>query len=163
MLTEKARQIWINALRSVDVATKLREKVRLEQGILWLDSVGIKLVDYDEILLIGMGKASLEMGGVIESIIRHPKMKGILVTNRLSRRKVNSEVVVAGHPVPNEQSEIAARKIIQILEDSKSNTLIIFLISGGGSSLVELPVEGVSLREIQETNRILVTCGADIQ
>src|SRR5262249_27599997 len=66
------------------------------------------------------------------------------------------------HPVPNEQSEIAARKIIQILEDSKSHTLVIFLISGGGSSLVELPVEGVTLREVQETNRVLVTCGAEI-
>jgi hydroxypyruvate reductase len=103
------------------------------------------------------------MGGVMENMIPHPNLKGILVTNRRSRRSVKSEVIVAGHPVPNQQSEFAARKIIQLLENSRTNSLVIFLISGGGSSLVELPVEGISLRDIQETNRVLVTCGADIQ
>ena len=163
MLTEKARQIWLSAMPRVDVATILRERIRLEQGTLWIDNKDFVLTNYDEILLIGMGKASLEMSGVMETMIPHPNMKGILVTNRRSRRSVKSEVIVAGHPAPNSKSEFAAQKIIQLLENSRTNTLVIFLISGGGSSLVELPVEGISLREIQETNLVLVTCGADIQ
>jgi len=163
MLTEKARQIWLSAMTRVDVATILPERIRLEQGILWIDNKDFVLTNYDEILLIGMGKASLEMGGVMETMIHLPNLKGILVTNRRSHRSVKSEVIVAGHPVPNQQSEFAAKKIIQLLDNSKTNSLVIFLISGGGSSLVELPVEGVSLHDIQETNRVLVTCGADIQ
>lgn len=163
MLTVKARQIWLSALCAVDVATILRERIRLEQGILWIDNKDYVLTNYDEILLIGMGKASLEMGEVMETMIHHPNMQGLLVTNRRNCRSVKSEVIVAGHPVPNQQSEFAARKIIQLLENSKTNSLVIFLISGGGSSMVELPVESVSLRDLQETNRVLVTCGADIQ
>jgi glycerate-2-kinase len=163
MLTVKAHQIWLSALCAVDVATILRQRIRLENGILWIDNKDYVLTNYDEILLIGMGKASLEMGEVMETMIHHPNMQGLLVTNRRSYRSVKSEVIVAGHPVPNQQSEFAARKIIQLLENSKTNSLVVFLISGGGSSMVELPVESVSLRELQETNRVLVTCGADIQ
>jgi glycerate 2-kinase len=71
--------------------------------------------------------------------------------------------VVAGHPVPNEGSFVAGREILDFLATTDERTLIFFLISGGGSALVEQPLDpGVSLADMQALNRLLVTCGASI-
>src|SRR4029078_13458651 len=89
---------------------------------------------------------------------------GILVTNRRPRKRVKSEVIVADHPLPDRKSLIAGERIIASLRDCSEKTLIIFLISGGGSALVEsLLSDEISLEDLRHLNRILVTCGASIQ
>ena len=72
-------------------------------------------------------------------------------------------LIVAGHPVPDEGSFAAARAILDLLATATERTLVFFLLSGGGSSLVELPLDpGVTLEDMQALNRVLVTCGASI-
>jgi hydroxypyruvate reductase len=68
----------------------------------------------------------------------------------------------AGHPVPDEKSLEGARILAQMAAAADENTLIINLISGGGSSLFCLPVDGISLEDKQQTTRVLIACGADI-
>ena len=90
--------------------------------------------------------------------------KGLLVTNRRPQVKVKSEIIVAGHPLPDSNSLIAGRKIIDTLQACGEQSLIIFLISGGGSALVESPLfDEITLEDIKELNRILISCGASIQ
>ncbi len=69
----------------------------------------------------------------------------------------------AGHPLPDAGSLAAARAILDLLATADANTLVFFLLSGGGSALVELPLhQGVSLSDVQELYRLLVSCGAPI-
>ncbi len=69
----------------------------------------------------------------------------------------------AGHPVPDAGSLAAARAILDLLAAADANTLVFFLLSGGGSALVELPLHpGVTLSDLQELYRLLVQCGAPI-
>ena len=90
--------------------------------------------------------------------------KSILVSNRRPEVKVKSEIIVAGHPLPDSNSLIAGQKIIATLQACGEQSLIIFLISGGGSALVESPLfDEITLEDIKELNRILISCGASIQ
>ncbi len=71
--------------------------------------------------------------------------------------------IVAGHPVPDKESFAAGQAILNLLAAANQHTLVFFLLSGGGSALVELPLDaGVTLEDMQAMNRALVTCGASI-
>jgi len=68
-----------------------------------------------------------------------------------------------GHPLPNEDSLLAAGAALELLRGSTEHSLVLFLLSGGGSALMELPPDsGQSLDEIRSLNQLLVTCGASI-
>jgi hydroxypyruvate reductase len=71
--------------------------------------------------------------------------------------------IVAGHPIPDKGSFEAGRAILDLLGSTNRQSLVFFLLSGGGSALVELPLDpSVSLEDMQSLNRVLVTCGASI-
>ena len=74
------------------------------------------------------------------------------------------EVFEGGHPLPNASSEEAARAAFRLLaEADRREAIVIFLVSGGGSAMLEMPRgEGVTLEDLREVNRALVTCGAPI-
>jgi hydroxypyruvate reductase len=72
-------------------------------------------------------------------------------------------IIRAGHPEPDAGSFLAARAILDLLKECDARTLVIFLLSGGGSPLVELPLDpAITLGEMQELHRLLVRCGAPI-
>jgi hydroxypyruvate reductase len=74
------------------------------------------------------------------------------------------EYFVCGHPTPDDQSWKAAVAILERLKDCDEETVVFFLLSGGGSSLVELPLDGsLTLQDVQQMHRALVTCGAPIE
>jgi hydroxypyruvate reductase len=73
------------------------------------------------------------------------------------------ETFVAGHPVPTRESFAAARAILRLLSECDERSLVFFLVSGGGSALVELPLDSaVSLEDAQTLHHLLVTCGAPV-
>src|SRR5260221_6815204 len=70
---------------------------------------------------------------------------------------------VGGHPIPNAESWGAAEAILSLLGECDETTLVFFLLSGGGSALLELPLDsGMTLQDVQQFYRTLVTCGAPI-
>ena len=72
-------------------------------------------------------------------------------------------IIRAGHPAPDEGSFLAARAILDLLSGTDARTLVFFLLSGGGSSLVEMPLDpAITLAEMQELHQLLVRCGARI-
>jgi glycerate-2-kinase len=151
-------------LNRVDPAAAIKERFVIKDDILFIDEIPVRLSDYAEILLIGFGKASATMGAVVEEKLGDWFTKGLLVTNRRPKVKVKSEVIVAGHPLPDSNSLIAGQKIIDTLQACNELSLIIFLVSGGGSAVVESPLfDEITLEDIKELNRILISCGASIQ
>ncbi|MFN2127402.1 MAG: glycerate kinase [Anaerolineales bacterium] len=113
--------------------------------------------------LIGFGKASVPMGLSAISILGEYLTSGILVTKRFNGKAIpNISVIEGGHPVPDQRSKDAAKRIVQSLSKTKGDDLVICLISGGGSSLLTLPVEEISLDHIQILTKILLESGATI-
>lgn len=161
-LKRAATDIFRKTLEALDIESRLRAALQVKDEKLILNEETINLSNYREIVLIGMGKASLEMGRVVEAILDRRVRRGILVGNQKSRYSLTSEVLLAGHPTPNDRSLTAAKKILELLGSLERETLVIFLISGGGSSLVELPIEGISLDNLRQLNRALVNSGATI-
>jgi hydroxypyruvate reductase len=72
-------------------------------------------------------------------------------------------VIEAGHPVPDESGEKAAQEILRRAKSLGPNDLLLALVSGGGSSLLSLPAEGIGMDELKATTRELLRCGAPIQ
>src|SRR5690349_2133012 len=107
-LKELAKLVFLEALSAIEPATKVQEKVQIQDGTLSIGGERIPLDRYREIVLIGMGKACLKMGAAVETILGDRITRGVLVTNHRFDIDVKSEVLVAGHPLPNEASLKAA-------------------------------------------------------
>jgi glycerate-2-kinase len=162
-LKEVAKHIFLEALRTSEPESLIANKLRLDGETLSVGGERFLLDGFTEVVLIGMGKASLRMGWAVEKLLSHRLKRGILVTDRYSRLPVRSEVVVGGHPLPTGNSLIAGEKIVELARSCGNDTLVIFLISGGGSALVERPVSpSISLEDLRLTNKVLISCGATI-
>jgi len=117
------------------------------------------------IFVIGGGKASGLMAEKIESIIGAGNIEaGIVNCNSRGYKTKKIKVVEAGHPTPDERGVKGVKRILDLKKKYSitKNDLIVFLISGGGSSLMPCPVKGVSLGNIQKVTELLLDCGAEI-
>jgi glycerate 2-kinase len=116
-------------------------------------------------LVIGAGKAAASMAKAVEDHWPADKpLEGLVITrygHSLPTKKIR--VVEAGHPVPDENGEQAAREIFEAVKSLSENDLLLALISGGGSSLLSLPVVGVSMANLKAVTKDLLNCGATIQ
>lgn len=163
-LKEIAKRIYLRTIKCLDLDTVLRRKIKVADDILVFGEEQLNLSSFGEVVLIGFGKASVSMGAAVEKILGNHIKRGILVTNRRSNMRVNSRVTVAGHPLPDANSFKAGAEILRIIRSCERDSLIIFLISGGGSSLVELPLlDQVTTEDVRDFNRVLVNSGASIR
>jgi glycerate 2-kinase len=116
-------------------------------------------------LVIGAGKAAASMALAVES--QWPAdapLEGVVITrygHGLPTHRIR--VVEAGHPVPDEQGEAAAREILALARSLGEDDLLLALVSGGGSSLLALPIEGISMADLKAVTRALLASGAPIQ
>jgi glycerate 2-kinase len=165
-LKSAARQIFHKTLAGIDIAETLCRKLARQGSHIRCAGKHFDLAPYKQIKIIALGKAAPAMAEALANILG-PEFAagGILVASAPPPRPLNSfQTFVAGHPVPNEQSFAAARAILQALREAdRADTLTFFLLSGGGSSLVELPLDPqIPLADFQALHRALVGCGAPI-
>ena len=112
--------------------------------------------------VIGAGKASAAMAKAFEDSWPGP-LTGLVVTRygySVPCRRI--EIVEAAHPVPDAAGQAAARRIRDFVQGSTADDLVVCLISGGGSSLLALPADGLTLEDKQNVNRALLKSGATI-
>jgi glycerate 2-kinase len=116
-------------------------------------------------LVVGAGKAAASMALAVEQHWpQDTALEGLVITryrHGLPTRRV--KVIEAGHPVPDETGESAAKEILQRVKNLAPNDLLLALISGGGSALLSLPVETVGMEALKATTRELLRSGAPIQ
>lgn len=125
----------------------------------------IDLRDFDQLRLIAFGKAAHGMvEGISEILEPDFHAHGIVSAPTPPQNPLAGlQYFVGGHPLPTAASLEAGRATLDLLQECNERTLVFFLISGGGSSLVELPLDSrFTLEDMQELNRALVTCGASI-
>ncbi len=113
-------------------------------------------------LVIGAGKAAASMAQALEAL--WPDDLGGMVVTRYGHRVPTAriEVVEAAHPVPDAAGRAAAARMLAMVQGLSADDLVICLISGGGSSLLALPAEGLTLEDKQAVNRALLKSGANI-
>nr|WP_239029548.1 glycerate kinase [Novacetimonas pomaceti] len=114
-------------------------------------------------VVVGAGKAAASMAAALEQAWPDVPMRGVVVT-RDGHAVPTSRIRVmeAAHPVPDSRSEDAARAMLEAVRGLGPDDLVIALISGGGSALMELPAPGLTLADLRELNQALLHSGADI-
>jgi hydroxypyruvate reductase len=120
-------------------------------------------------LVLGAGKAGGAMAAAVDALWpADAPLSGLVVTRyhhtppELKARPGRIEVVEARHPVPDEAGEHAARRIAELTRGLTRDDLVLCLISGGGSALLSLPAEGLTLADKQAVNKALLASGAAI-
>jgi len=118
--------------------------------------------EHGRTLIIGAGKGAAEMAKTIEDHWPAP-LSGLVITRYAHGVECRHiEVVEAAHPVPDEAGRDAAARMLNMVQDLTENDLVICLISGGGSALLALPADGISLEQKQSINKTLLRSGASI-
>ena len=163
-----AKAIFLKALSAVDPSKILKDRIRIERDRLLIkeeDSERIfDLNGVHKIFLVGTGKASNSMAQAIEEIFGDRITRGVITTkygHLLPLKK--TEIIEAGHPLPDRKGYEGAKKIQRLLKESGPRDLVIFLLSGGGSALLPFPADHIDLKEKQEVTQLLLDCGADIK
>ncbi|MFQ3619374.1 MAG: glycerate kinase [Spirochaetales bacterium] len=168
--------IFSAALERVDPYKMIKERVLIEHNTLLVrgdtEEYRWDLGRYNRIIVLGAGKATAKMALAIEEIFQSRITEGVISvkpghTEKLTRVRM----IEAGHPVPNEGSVEAGKTLAVLAEKADEKTLVINLISGGGSALLCYPyawkdAEGshaLTLEDKQKTTRALLACGATIQ
>jgi glycerate 2-kinase len=164
-LKQSALRIFRETLAAIDIPLAMRRKLCRSGSRIFVNGAPFDLATFKRIYAISIGKASLSTArGLAELLSPDFRAEGIVVApTAASGMPEGFREIVAGHPVPDKRSFEAGRAILDLLAATNRQTLVFFLLSGGGSALVELPLDpGVTLEDMQALNRVLVTCGASI-
>jgi hydroxypyruvate reductase len=185
------RQIAAASLEAVDPRAIVTRSLRIDGETLCVRTRSARqdfdLARFQRIFVMGFGKAAGPMAQAVEDVLGARIDKGLIVVKpgRGQSGAKSAEYgsarsgstpyvgglqrirqVTGGHPVPDENSVQAAAEIAALADEADAHTLVIVLISGGGSSLLSAPMRrgsgGITLVDIQETTRQLLACGAAI-
>ena len=164
-MKQAAQRIFRETLAAIDIPATIERKLARSGSSIRAGTNSIDLREFKSIVAIAYGKASYAMAqGLVRVLGPEFGPEGILVVPAAVPVQLPGwQVFRGGHPVPNESSFAAGRAILDRLKRCDERTLIFFLISGGGSSLVEQPLDpSVTLADFDRLHAALVTCGAPI-
>ncbi len=155
--------IMQSALDAVDPGRAVERALHREGQ--WLDVAGHRydLGQIDRVLVVGAGKAGAPMARAVEGVLGDRVTAGLLnVKYGYVEPTTRVQLNEAGHPIPDEHGVAGASRIASLLQGTTERDLVICLISGGGSALMTLPAEGVSLADLQGLTAALLGAGATI-
>jgi glycerate 2-kinase len=164
----EAEEIFRSSLEPVDPYRAVKGFLQLDKDRLTLGSgedagVNLDLGRYDRVLLVGGGKATAPMARALEEVLGQRISVGLInVKYGFTVPLQITEVIEAGHPLPDRNGEEGTRRILALLRSAGEKDLIFSLISGGGSALLPQPAGEISLEEKQSVTRSLLACGASI-
>src|SRR2546423_13792473 len=164
-LKRVARQIFQETLAAIDIPASLQRKLRRVGSALHCEGAIVDLRDFEKICVVAIGKAAHAMLEGLQALLpERTEIAGVLCAPTPPRQAVKGiRYFVGGHPIPNAHSLAAAAAILALLRECNARTLVFFLLSGGGSALVELPLDTqIGLTDVQQLYQMLVTCGGSI-
>lgn len=160
-----AFQILDAALAEVDPSRLISDLIHRHEFV--LDIAGqhvLDLASYSRIFIFGAGKGVPAMAKAMEKLLSELITDGLVITKYGHAQKLEViEVMEAGHPLPDNNSLQASRTLLQKGVPFNENDLVIFLLTGGGSTLLEVPPDQISLSDLQKTNELLLGSGATIK
>ncbi len=161
-LRESALDIFRAALEAADPRAAIRRAVQREGNRLRVGARTYALTR-GRVFVIGFGKASAAMAQAIEEICGDRIARGAVSVKYAHTQALQKiELYQAGHPLPDANSLRATEAILGVLRAARAEDLVLCLISGGGSALLELPAAGVSLDDLRAATQALLLSGATI-
>ncbi|WP_031481712.1 glycerate kinase type-2 family protein [Maridesulfovibrio frigidus] len=168
-------QIFAEALARVDPYKIITNKLALANEILTIQmdegNISVDLKEFERIVVIGAGKATAKMAKAIEYVLGDRIESGIISVKYGHTENLKYiKTIEAAHPVPDENGVKAAHMIEELACSASDKTLVINLISGGGSALLPSPMHAeidgekisITLEDKQAVTKSLLACGADI-
>ena len=136
------RSLFTKVLASVNVPDAMRACFRVEAGDLCIGDRRLELRLYKQVLVAAIGKAAVPMAEHALQMLRPMlPIRGVAVGIGPWKGPKNVQYVEGGHPMPDARSLEAARALLQLLHTADAKTLVVFLISGGASAMVEAPLD----------------------
>jgi glycerate 2-kinase len=167
---KKARRLCLDAveaaLKAVEPSRLVKSKVKVTRGKLIANGDEFDLEKFRKVFVIGGGKAALQMSDALESILGDRIDGGIVnvLESQLGRNKKRRiKLHGATHPLPSMMGEEGVTEMLTMVGKPDRGTLVVCLVSGGGSAMLPLPGDGVSLADKVEVTRSLLGAGATIQ
>lgn len=162
-MRSNAVKIFQKGLQAVEPGSAIKRSCKRKNDHLVIGNKKYNLSKIKNIFVTGAGKATAPMAAAIEDIIGENITHGIINVKYGHTANLNSiRLIEAGHPVPDKNGMKGADEILNLAAGAKKNDLVLCLISGGGSALLVLPAEGITLKDKQDTIKILLSCGATI-
>jgi glycerate 2-kinase len=159
-----AREIFRHALAEASIAKAFARHLHCERGVLRVCEDLYDLQAYSRVLVISIGKAGHSMVEALAQQVGESSLEGIVATSVEPSAQVRGfRYFRGGHPTPNAESIHAANAVRKALDAQTAASLVIFMLSGGGSSIIEQPIDDeILLDDLIVTYRALVHSGAPI-
>ncbi len=162
-----AQEMIMAGVEAADPRRAIEDNVKVENGVLWIENRdSYPLSDYEQVLLFGIGKAAAPMCQAFEEILKPDG--GLAITKRgdeIGQAVVQSiPVYAAFHPQPRQENVQYSQEILDLVDSitPDQKTLVVLMISGGGSALFCAPPPGISIDAVYRLNELLMKCGANI-
>jgi len=158
-----ARDIFRHALTESSIAKAFPRHVNCDRGVLRVREDLYDLQAYSRVLVVSLGKAGHTMVEALAAEVGS-SLEGIVASSVRPESQIHGfRYFHGGHPTPNPESIQAASAMLRALEAQPASALVLFMLSGGGSSIVEKPIDDeISLDDLVATYRVLVHSGAPI-
>src|ERR1039458_7542045 len=163
-MRDTAREMFLRAVAEASIAKGFARHVHCERGVLRVREDLYELQAYSRVVVVSIGKAGHTMVEALAQQMGESALEGIVANSVEPSSQVRGfRYFRGGHPTPNAESIHGAKAILKMLEAQPASALVIFLLSGGGSSIAEKPIDDeISLDDLIATYRALVHSGAPI-
>ena len=159
-----AEAVWQAALAAVDPWRLVRESVERQGDIVRIGGRAFDLAAYGRVFVVSFGKAAAAMGEALAEVLDERLASGLVVVPwPVVKGPSRLEYLEASHPIPDARSVEAARRVLELAAGAGEKDLLFVCISGGGSSVLALPAEGLTLDKKRRLTEDLLRAGATIQ
>ncbi len=149
-------------LEAIDPYRCVTDAISIQNGRLSAGGEELDLLGIERVIVVGTGKASVGMARAVWDLLGERIVEGYL--NVLEEGSIGPiRLHRSTHPYPSEEGRIGASSILSICKDAGEGDLVISLISGGGSAMMPLPPDGVTVEDKRRTSEMLMRAGADIE
>ena len=158
-----AMQIFLDAMAALDLRSAMLAKLKLQGELLKAEEISLSLKRPPRV--VAFGKAANRMAAALDEILGGRYEAGVCVSPGEPAKKLDRfRYFLGGHPYPQAGTLEGARAALELVSNLTPEDAVIYLVSGGGSAIFEQPFDSaVSLTDLQEFNRVLVTCGLPIE
>jgi len=160
-IREKVLEVLESAVNAVEPYKSVLDYVSISDDKVSIAGESYDLSKIKRVIVVGGGKGANAMVRAVVDIFGE---KAFGIVNALKEEKIGNVICnKASHPLPNASGEKGAREMLKLVEEANEDVLVLCLISGGGSALIPLPEEGITLEDKIEVTKLLLASGADIK
>lgn len=157
------QQILNACIDAVEPGNAIRRFVEREENLLFIDNQKYDLGEFDNVTVLGLGKATEAMSLALLDVLGSYPSRGLLIPKGAFASPASGFTISpGGHPVPTEASVRAGNAAFDLASSLTERDLLICLISGGGSALMTSPQPGLQLADLQTLTKLLLACGARV-